>query len=84
MFPLTLKETTFRVGEAAKLKWVDIDSKCKLLTPNTPEKNGNPDSGISSKIVNMLVALAKNKQICVWNTQQNNERRAQEKEKKFS
>jgi integrase len=37
-----LKETGMRVGEALRLRWVDIDPKQGTITVNDPEKNGRP------------------------------------------
>jgi len=65
----TLKETAMRMGEAAKIKWEDIDLERKIIVLNDPEKNGNPRIfNISNKLVNMLAALPK-KNGSVWGTE---------------
>jgi len=55
-----LKETGMRRGEAAGLKWVNVDLQRKTVTLNTPEKRGNSRIfSISDKLVNMLATLPK-------------------------
>jgi len=55
-----LKETAMRKGEAAKLRWIDVDLARKTITLNNPEKNGNPRIfNISNKLVSMLNSLQK-------------------------
>lgn len=50
-----LKETGMRIGEAAALRFTDIDSERCTVTVNNPEKNGNPRIfKVSSKLVAML------------------------------
>ncbi|NIV43333.1 tyrosine-type recombinase/integrase, partial [Candidatus Bathyarchaeota archaeon] len=34
-----LKETALRIGEAWRLRWIDVDFKRQIITLNTPEKN---------------------------------------------
>jgi len=64
-----LKETAMRMGEAAKIKWHDIDLERKIIVLNEPEKNGNPRIfNISSKLVNMLAAIPKTND-SVWGTE---------------
>ncbi len=56
-----LKETGMRIGEALKLKWIDVDLERKIITLNNPEKHGNPRAfKISDKLVAMLNRLPKN------------------------
>ncbi|MEM3726482.1 MAG: site-specific integrase [Candidatus Bathyarchaeia archaeon] len=53
-----LKETGMRVGEARRLKWVDIDFQRRLIILNHPEKRGNPRVfNVSQTLINMLEAL---------------------------
>ena len=55
-----LKETGMRAGEAASLKWTDIDFQNRVITLNTPEKHGNPRMfNISGKLLEMLNRLPK-------------------------
>lgn len=55
-----LKETGMRIGEALKLKWIDVDLERKIITLNNPEKHGNPRVfKISDKLVAMLNRLPK-------------------------
>jgi len=54
-----LKETGIRIGEAAQLKWIDLDTERKTLRI-TPEKGSNPRiATISEKLVGMLNTLPK-------------------------
>ena len=56
----TLKETAMRPGEAWRLKWIDIDSKRRLIRLNKPEKNSNPRIWkVSDKLMSMLNRLPK-------------------------
>jgi len=56
-----LKETAMRMGEAARIKWENIDLERKTITLNDPEKNGNPRIfSVSNRLVNMLAALPRN------------------------
>jgi len=57
-----LKETGMRIGEARKLKWIDIDLENQRITLNNPEKKGKPRIfKISPKLTAMLNALPKEK-----------------------
>ena len=50
-----LKETAMRIGEAARLKWIDIDLENNTVTINSPEKRSNPRMlKISNKLAAML------------------------------
>jgi len=54
-FLQTLKESGARTGEAAALKWENVDLERHTITINTPEKGSNPRQvGISEKLVEML------------------------------
>ncbi|MCL6579838.1 MAG: tyrosine-type recombinase/integrase [Candidatus Bathyarchaeota archaeon] len=54
-----LKETGARIGEAARLQWIDLDSERRTLRIQA-EKGSNPRMlGISEKLVGMLNALPK-------------------------
>jgi len=54
----TLKETGMRIGEACRLKWIDVDLEHGTITINQPEKHGLPRMfKISGKLVAMLNAL---------------------------
>jgi len=56
----TAKETAFRVGEIASLKWINLDSEKSLIICNDPEKNSQPRIlKISSKLNAMLNKLPK-------------------------
>jgi len=53
-----LKETAMRIGEACRLKWIDLDLEHNTITVNDPEKHGKPRMfKISSKLAAMLNAL---------------------------
>ena len=53
-----LKETGMRVGEARRLRWIDIDFQRRVVIMNAPEKNGNPRIyNVSKTLINMLNAL---------------------------
>jgi len=55
-----LKETGMRIGEACRLKWVDVDLEHDTITVNAPEKNGRPRMfKISARLVAMLNALTR-------------------------
>ena len=55
-----LKETAMRIGEAGKLRWIDVNFENNTVTVNDPEKGGNPRMiKISSKLAAMLNALPK-------------------------
>jgi len=59
----TLKETALRSGEAARLKWVNVDLERKMITLNDPSKSGTPRIfDISMKLVSMLTVMPKNTQ----------------------
>ena len=56
----TLKETGARIGEVAKLKWIDFDFERRILRIH-PEKGSNPRMlQISEKLAGMLNNLLKN------------------------
>jgi len=56
-----VKETGMRIGEACKLKWIDVDLEHNTVTVNDPEKGSNPRMlKISSKLAAMLNVLPKN------------------------
>jgi integrase len=53
-----LKETGMRMGEALRLKWVDIDFERRVVIPNEPEKNSNSRVfRVSDKSIEMLSRL---------------------------
>ena len=55
-----VKETAMRIGEACRLKWVDVDLERNTVIVNAPEKGGNPRMfKISAKLAAMLNALPK-------------------------
>jgi integrase len=55
-----LKEVPVRVGEALRLKWIDIDFERRCIIVNNPEKNGKPRAfKASEKLLCMLSALPK-------------------------
>jgi integrase len=57
-----LKETGMRIGEARRLRWIDIDIENSLITLNNTEKNGKPRAfKISQKLTAMLNAIPKEK-----------------------
>jgi integrase len=50
-----LKETGMRIGEACRLKWIDMDLEHKTVTVNQPEKNSQPRMlKISTRLTAML------------------------------
>jgi integrase len=50
-----LKETGMRIGEACRLKWIDLDLEHKTVTVNQPEKNSQPRMlKMSTRLVAML------------------------------
>jgi integrase/rubredoxin len=54
-----LKETGIRIGEAAKLRWIDFDAERRIVSVR-PLKGSNPRIfKISDKLARMLNALAK-------------------------
>ena len=54
----TLKETGMRVGEACRLKWIDVDTEHNTITVNQPEKNSQPRMfKVSPRLIAMLNAL---------------------------
>jgi integrase len=55
-----LKETGMRIGEAWKLKWVDVDTVNNVISVNDPEKRSNSRTiKVSSKLIAMLNMLPK-------------------------
>jgi len=55
-----LKETGMRIGEALRLKWIDINTENNTIILNEPEKHGNPRIfRVSSKVMAMLQAYPK-------------------------
>jgi len=53
-----LKETGMRVGEARRLRWIDVDFQRRVVIVNAPEKHGNPRIyNVSKTLINMLNAL---------------------------
>jgi len=56
-----LKETGMRIGEALRLRWIDIDFQRRIIILNQPEKNGMPRMfQVSSELIGMLSKLPKN------------------------
>ncbi|KPV62902.1 MAG: Phage integrase family protein [Candidatus Bathyarchaeota archaeon BA2] len=54
-----IKETGMRIGEAWRLRWIDIDEE-KLTIRCRPEKGGNPRLfKVSGKLIAMLNTLPK-------------------------
>jgi integrase len=55
-----LKETGMRIGEALRLKWIDINAENNTIILNEPEKHCNPRIfKISPKLMGMLQAYPK-------------------------
>ena len=53
-----VKETGMRIGEACKLRWIDVDLQRNTITVNDPEKGSNPRMfKISSKLAAMINTL---------------------------
>jgi len=53
-----VKETGMRIGEACKLRWIDVDLQRHTITVNDPEKGSNPRMfKISSKLAAMINTL---------------------------
>lgn len=58
-----LKETGMRIGEALRLKWIDVDSNSTTIVLNETEKNGIPRMfKVSSKLIAMINNLPKKKE----------------------
>lgn len=56
-----LKETGMRIGQAARLRWEDLDFESKVIRINNPEKHGRARVlKVSSKLLNMLGRLPRN------------------------
>ncbi|MCW4044766.1 MAG: tyrosine-type recombinase/integrase [Candidatus Bathyarchaeota archaeon] len=56
-----LKETGMRVGEALRLKWIDLDTKTQSIMLNDTEKHGKCRAmKISGELCAMLNSMAKN------------------------
>jgi integrase len=55
-----LKETGMRIGEAARLKWTDLNLENNTIILNEPEKHNNPRIfKVSDKLVGMIQSLPK-------------------------
>jgi integrase len=55
-----LKETAMRIGEAARLKWTDINAQSNTVILNLPEKGSNPRIfKASPKLISMIHASPK-------------------------
>ena len=53
-----LKETGMRIGEACRIKWIDLDLERNVIALNEPEKNSEPRLlKISARLAAMLNAL---------------------------
>jgi len=53
-----LKETGMSVGEARRLRWIDVNFQRRIVIMNAPEKHGNPRIyNVSETLINMLNAL---------------------------
>ncbi len=53
-----LKETGMRVGEACRLRWIDVDLEHNVITMNEPEKNSQPRAfKIDARLAGMLNVL---------------------------
>lgn len=49
-----------RIGEASRLKWIDINAENNTITLNDPEKNSNPRIWrVSKKLISMIQSLPK-------------------------
>jgi integrase len=61
---LTLKESGMRVGEALRLKWIDLNPQSNTITLNDPEKHSRTRIfPVSSKLVGMLQSLPKKSEL---------------------
>jgi len=50
-----LKESGTRIGEALRLRWIDVDLEKNTITVNNPEKEGNPRMmRVSNKLATMI------------------------------
>jgi integrase len=57
---LLLKESGMRIGEALRLRWIDLDNEHNAITLNHPEKAGEPRMfKITPRLLSMLNALTK-------------------------
>jgi integrase len=64
-----IKETGMRIGEAWRLKWVNVDFERSTMTLNDPEKNSNPRMfKVSAKLIAMLNKLPKKSDRVFGNT----------------
>jgi integrase len=49
------KETGARIGEIARIQWIDVDREKKLIRINEPEKGSNPRIlSVSSELIRLL------------------------------
>ena len=63
-----LFDTGVRIGEASKLKWIDLDFKNNTLRVNCPEKGGNARTiQLSNELLAMLKALPKRQDGYIFN-----------------
>jgi len=68
-----LKEVPIRIGEACRLKWIDLDSEHNALTINEPEKRGLPRMfKVGARLVTMLNALPRKNEYIFGGTKANN------------
>jgi integrase len=59
-----IKETGMRIGEALRVKWIDLDLEHNTLTLNAPEKRGKPRKfKISNKLAAMLQRLPRKNEL---------------------
>lgn len=64
----TLKDTGARIGEVAKLQWIDVDTETNTIRINCPEKgSASRTNKVSDKTIAMIKAIPK-KSIYIFNT----------------
>ena len=64
----TLKDTGARIGEIAKLQWIDVDTETNTIRINCPEKGSSSRTlKVSDKTISMIKAIPK-KSDYIFNT----------------
>jgi len=64
----TLKDTGARIGEVAKLQWIDVDTETNVIRINCPEKGSSSRTlKVSDKTISMIKAIPK-KSSYIFNT----------------
>ena len=61
-----LKEVPIRIGEACRLKWIDLDSERNALTINEPEKGPTKNVQSQRQTCNNAQRFTSKKRIHLW------------------